>query len=109
MLHLKTLHLVMMLLTRYPSDLKTNPNPLLRWRVIKTTNMTQRIAPNNQLPATHFVEVWKYYVSKEFDMTYKPYPIEELIHHLEDTIHYRHKTIAIFRIRENKLPTKHKF
>lgn len=65
-----------------------------------------RIAPNNQLPATHFIEVWKgqydYYLGNLNDIFF-------LNDNLIATAFANGKTIAIFRIRENKLPTKHKF
>ena len=70
----------------------------------------QRIAPNNQLPATHFIEVWKGDFSKRAIQA----PIENindiefLISGGYDNISYG-TTVAIFRIRENQLPTKHKF
>lgn len=63
--------------------------------------MTQRIAPNNQLPATHFIEVWKS-------------PSDNVLRYFLLTANAfaditSCNTIAIFRIRENKLPTKHNF
>lgn len=66
----------------------------------------QRIAPNNQLPATHFIEV--YVSGKPLDWYHVRY-IELLPDDLESTLHTSLYTIAIFRIRENKLSTKHKF
>jgi len=66
----------------------------------------QRIAPNNQLPATHFIEVWKGHSPIN---TTKIKRIEDLEFCLETTTDVFGKTIAIFRIRENQLPTKHKF
>lgn len=60
-----------------------------------------RIAPNNQLPATHFIEVWKApedSVVRYFFLTANTFADMPTCN-----------TIAIFRIRENKLPTKHKF
>ena len=69
--------------------------------------MTQRIAPNNNLPATHFIEHWK----STFG-TYKIEPVKKvssLGYHLSRTEMFGFTTIAIFRIRENKLPTLHKF
>ena len=70
--------------------------------------MTQRIAPNNQLPATHFIEV--FVSGKPLDW-YNVRYIEVLDDDLSVTEHTSCPlhTIAIFRIRENKLPTKHKF
>lgn len=69
----------------------------------------QRIAPNNNLPATHFIEVWKHKSFKDLQISdcYEIQDIDELIAGFTKTINY--KTIAIFRIRENKLPTLHKF
>ena len=70
--------------------------------------MTQRIAPNNQYPATHFIEV--FVSGKPLDW-YNVRDIEVLDDDLSVTGHTSCPlhTIAIFRIRENKLPTKHKF
>ena len=65
-----------------------------------------RIAPNNQFPATHFVEVWK---GKYRTHTKRPKPIWYFNSKVKATLEIGGKTIAIFRIRENKLPTKHKF
>lgn len=67
----------------------------------------QRIAPNNQLPATNFVEVYKH-----TDYGYEQCTcntIDVMGFSLDFTYMCGHKTIAIFKIRENKLPTKHKF
>lgn len=74
--------------------------------------MEQRIAPNNQLPAAHFIEVWK---AKKDTVHEELSPrkcifiedIDMVLEHteLKENLH----TYAIFRIRENKLPTKHKF
>jgi len=65
-----------------------------------------RIAPNNQLPATHFIEVWKTPTSESGTFNGKIHLIKyfELV-----PISILWPTVAIFRIRENKLPTKHKF
>jgi hypothetical protein len=68
-----------------------------------------RIAPNNQLPATHYVEVYDF---KEYDYceySENPLPINNLNVSLRLTSALFGETIAIFRIRENKLSTKHKF
>jgi len=65
-----------------------------------------RIAPNNQLPATHFIEV--YCASYETECNDLK-SIDYLQNDLKLTIAFGFTTIAIFRIRENKLPTKHKF
>ena len=66
-----------------------------------------RIAPNNQLPATHFIGV-----SVDNDGVWYRFPLP--IGRLSSEIKYTESqsgcnVIAIFRIRENKLPTKHKF
>lgn len=69
--------------------------------------MTQRIAPNNNLPATHFIEV---YIHKNIGYQQdEPEGIETIVDTLTWTVKTNHKTIAIFRIRENKLPTLHNF
>lgn len=68
--------------------------------------MIQRIAPNNQFPATHFIEVWK---GKYKTHTEWQEPIWFFNYKVKATLEIGGKTIAIFRIRENKLPTKHKF
>ena len=66
----------------------------------------QRIAPNNQLPATHFVEVWKgNYGNTNIDILKE---ISDLRHSIEASAKQK-GTICVFLIRENKLPTKHKF
>lgn len=73
----------------------------------------KRIAPNNQLPATHYIEVWRSNYSKEVRSLSENdcFPI----YMIEDSLKYTQEecptidTIAIFRIRENKLLTKHKF
>jgi hypothetical protein len=65
-----------------------------------------RIAPNNQLPATHFIEVYcASHETEDNDLK----SIDFLQNDLKLTIAFGFTTIAIFRIRENKLPTKHKF
>lgn len=72
-----------------------------------------KIAPNNNLPATHFIEVWKnksikdYWIAFDETDCYEIQDIDELI--AVDTKTLNYETIAIFRIRENKLPTIHKF
>jgi len=66
-----------------------------------------RIAPNNQLPATHFIEVWKGGTQKIHNSSMEE--IKYLSNCLHATKVLCYKTIAIFRIRENKLPTKHNF
>lgn len=87
----------------------------------KNSNMTQRIAPNNQLPATHFIEVYKSTVfgtTNQQDAVKNPswinlveiFKIDELDFELRRTKSLGYVvTTAIFRIRENKLPTKHNF
>lgn len=73
--------------------------------------MNQRIAPNNQLPATHFIEVFYDNLGgKIMDEA----PIElgvfcTLEKVLDNNPLSKIMPIAIFRIRENKLPTKHEF
>lgn len=72
----------------------------------------QRIAPNNNLPATHFIEVFHSPKKRRFQKS----NIEDckIISHLQYELNRTVitsclYTIAIFRIRENKLPTLHKF
>lgn len=69
--------------------------------------MAQRIAPNNTLPATHFIEVSK----DDIGLWYKCLlPIERLDYEIKySEMDLNTKVIGIFRIRENKLPTKHNF
>lgn len=75
----------------------------------------EKIAPNNQLPATHFIEVWQRCNTKRPERyTEKDvYNISDLEQHLDETTIVTDcggiDTIAIFRIRQNKLPTNHKF
>ena len=63
--------------------------------------MAQRIAPNNQLPATHYIPMYSYQNGKT------------VIYDRRKKIGFYDFRIsipsAIFRIRQNKLPTKHKF
>jgi len=61
------------------------------------------IATNNQLPATHFIEVWKGGTQKIHNSSMEE--IKYLSNCLHATKVLCYKTIAIFRIRENKLPT----
>ena len=69
-----------------------------------------RIAPNNSLPATHFIEVWRTPVFYVYIYVYeKRKPITFFKRCLDATVASRGKTIAIFKIRENKLPTLHNF
>lgn len=67
----------------------------------------QQIAPNNQIPATHFVEVYKHkycgYAERRCNT------IDRINVSMDFTYMRGHDTIAVFHIRENKLPTKHKF
>lgn len=71
-----------------------------------------RIAPNNSLPSTHFIEVWNVKGRTtprkliDWDIQDIKY-FREIIDYTSEssTLH----TIAIFRIRENKLPTLHNF
>lgn len=74
--------------------------------------MEKRIAPNNNLPATHFIEVWKPY-GKSVHRPILPQDCME-IESFDRGLNYTKSkqnlhTYAIFRIRENKLPTLHKF
>ena len=67
--------------------------------------MTQRIAPNNQLPATHFIEVYRTsYKTEKNDIK----SIDLLQNDLKSTIVFGFTTIAIFLIRQNQLPIKNK-
>ena len=59
--------------------------------------MTQRIAPNNQLPATYIIEVWR--AGQATPVRYFLNSVKYFSNNISE------KTIAIFRIRENKLPT----
>lgn len=68
--------------------------------------MTQRIAPNNNLPATHFIEVWKGRSGSVYIADFKD--IYMLKHSLLASSKQK-GTVCIFRIRKNKLPTLHKF
>lgn len=74
--------------------------------------MTQQIAPNNNIPATHFIEVWHTPTAKKFQNSNESDCKEMDEFDYEITRSYQSPlitTIAIFRIRENKLPTKHNF
>lgn len=82
--------------------------------------MTKRIAPNNNIPATHFIEVWKgksYGTTNQQDGINNPlwnyvevHRVDNLCYELARTVSLGYiETIAIFRIRENKLPTLHNF
>ena len=71
--------------------------------------MNQRIAPNNQLPATHFIEAFNWEKGDELEYSPKPRKICDIDLCLALTKNMGGTTIAIFRIRQNKLPTKHKF
>lgn len=70
-------------------------------------NMVQRIAPNNNLPATHFIDIFKT-PSGIRKQDKRPISFNKLepfgLNYKGDCI-----PIAIFRIRENKLPTLHNF
>ncbi len=67
----------------------------------------KRIAPNNRLPATHFVQVWK---GEQCVHYCSPKHISVLHSNVTKVLKYgSFKTIAVFHIRENKLPTNHKF
>ena len=71
-----------------------------------------KIAPNNNLPATHFIEVWNnilipIYQTKDWDNCVEIKSLEESLNETR-SLSFLY-TSAIFRIRENKLPTLHKF
>lgn len=74
--------------------------------------MEKRIAPNNNLPATHFIEVWKPY---ELSVHHQLTPLNCLeVDSIDDALSCTKDkgnlhTYAIFRIRENRLQTLHKF
>ncbi len=63
--------------------------------------MTQRIAPNNQLPEECIIEVWK--PSTLLESKYFKYHTENF------KFPPSSQTLAVFKVRQNKLPTKHKF
>lgn len=64
------------------------------------------IAPNNQFPATHFIEVWKSSTGRLFysktNLNIKQFNTITGVTKAEG-----HKTIAIFKIRPNRVPCKH--
>ena len=60
-----------------------------------------RIAPNNQFEAECFIEVWK--PSTLLEAKYLKYHNENFLFPPSS------QTLAVFKVRENKLPTKHKF
>ena len=67
----------------------------------------QRIAPNNSLPATHFIECFYddtfYRIVDEKPLSFKTAtPFFDWDNCIETPVY-------IFRIRENKLPTLHNF
>ena len=68
-----------------------------------------RIAPNNNFPATHFIEVYDFGSYDITESTAYPLGIISLESALFMTKALFGKTIAIFRIRENKLPTLYNF
>lgn len=68
----------------------------------------KRIAPNNQLPATHFMVSYKHTVLGYYKNG-SLMKIDLLDNYIKISKVHLRETIAIFRIRENKLPTKHKF
>lgn len=81
-----------------------------------TLDFIKRVAPNNAYPATHFIEIWrhktadtrwyKWYKFDAFDCD----PIQELEEVLADTANsFNYKTVAIFKIRENKTSTLYQF
>ena len=61
----------------------------------------QREAPNNHLPATHFIPMWIGYGELSVNY-YRPQKIGFHRFNLHDAL-------CIFKIRENKLPTLHNF
>lgn len=66
-----------------------------------------RIAPNNQFPATHFIEVYKDHEGVWQKCTLD---IQRLNSEIANTEMQPYgEVLFLFRIRENKLPTKHKF
>lgn len=70
--------------------------------------MEKRIAPNNNLPATHYIEVWKGLSEKQHTERALPlYVMQDTIGG-DGTVNYG-ITLFIFKIRENKLPTLYKF
>ena len=68
-----------------------------------------RIAPNNSLPATHFIEVYDFKVYDYCEYTKNPLEIFDIEDSLFLTEVLGGKTVAIFKIRKNKLPTLHNF
>ncbi|OYY99550.1 MAG: hypothetical protein B7Y37_13750 [Sphingobacteriia bacterium 28-36-52] len=59
-----------------------------------------RIAPNNQFKAEYIIEVWKGHKDTlyfEYPAWYFKFPPSSF------------KTLAVFKVRQNKLPTKHNF
>ena len=66
-----------------------------------------RIAPNNQLPATHFIEGYKDHEGawQKCTLDIERLP-SEIIY--TETQPYA-EVLFVFLIRENQLPTKHKF
>lgn len=61
----------------------------------------QRIAPNNQYEPTYYIEVWR---------AGKGIPTMYFLNHMDyfsEQISY--KTICVFKIRPNQIPTKHNF
>ena len=81
-----------------------------------TLDFIKRVAPNNQFPATHFIEIWKHKIDeKRINLIYRfdetdCHFIQELDEVLADTANtINYKTVAIFKIRLNQLPTLTKF
>lgn len=78
-----------------------------------TLDFIKRVAPNNALPATHFIEIWKHTNRNHYWIPFDEtdcYPIQELDEVLADTANtLNYKTVAIFKVRENKGPTLTKF
>ena len=69
--------------------------------------MTQQIAPNNQYEASHFIEVWRGLFRKTHNGDISE--IEDIDSYLESTQLLGYRTIAVFKIRCNIVPTKHNF
>lgn len=61
----------------------------------------QRIAPNNQYEPTYYIEVWR--AGRETPTRYFLNSMKYFSGQISC------KTIAIFKIRENRIPTKHNF
>ena len=80
--------------------------------------MTQQIAPNNQYEASHFIEVYSNgFTTNQQEAVNNPnwrcvnvLGVGQLKHNLAVTIKTEKLyTVCLFKIRPNKLPTKHNF